>query len=87
MGSTGLRERGSALRPMPQRRFPPPWSVEDIGAAFVVKDSAGQKLCRAEHIMRIWHANRLSSCASDKNVSTSKASWSPLLSQDYHRHS
>jgi hypothetical protein len=26
------------------RRFPPPWSVEDIGAAFVVKDSGGQKL-------------------------------------------
>jgi hypothetical protein len=26
------------------RRFPPPWSVEDIGAAFVVKDSTGQKL-------------------------------------------
>ena len=26
------------------RRFPPPWTVEDIGAAFVVKDSAGQKL-------------------------------------------
>jgi hypothetical protein len=29
---------------MPPRRFPPPWTVEDIGAAFVVKDSAGQKL-------------------------------------------
>ena len=34
---------------MSQRRFPPPWSVEDIGPevqqrAFVVKDSAGQKL-------------------------------------------
>ena len=29
---------------MPARRFPPPWSVEDIGAAFVVTDSAGQKL-------------------------------------------
>ncbi len=29
---------------MPERRFPPPWSVEDLGAAFVVKDSAGQKL-------------------------------------------
>jgi hypothetical protein len=29
---------------MSQRRFPPPWTVEDIGAAFVVKDSAGQKL-------------------------------------------
>jgi hypothetical protein len=26
------------------RRFPPPWSVEDIGAAFVVKDGGGQKL-------------------------------------------
>jgi hypothetical protein len=29
---------------MTARRFPPPWSVEDIGAAFVVTDSAGQKL-------------------------------------------
>jgi hypothetical protein len=28
----------------PLRRFPPPWSIEDTGAAFVVKDSAGQKL-------------------------------------------
>jgi hypothetical protein len=26
------------------RRFPPPWSIEDIGAAFVVKDASGQKL-------------------------------------------
>jgi hypothetical protein len=26
-----------------ERRFPPPWSVEDIGAAFVVKDGGGQK--------------------------------------------
>jgi hypothetical protein len=26
------------------RRFPPPWSVEDTGAAFVVKDAGGQKL-------------------------------------------
>jgi hypothetical protein len=29
---------------MPQRRFPPPWSVEQHDACFVVKDSAGQKL-------------------------------------------
>jgi hypothetical protein len=28
----------------PSRRFPPPWSIEDNGAAFVVKDGAGQKL-------------------------------------------
>ena len=26
------------------RRFPPPWSIEDIGAAFVVIDSGGQQL-------------------------------------------
>ena len=34
---------------MPARRFPPPWSVEDIGPeiqrrAFVVKDANGQAL-------------------------------------------
>jgi hypothetical protein len=29
---------------MPERRFPPPWTVEDTGACFVVKDSSGQKL-------------------------------------------
>jgi hypothetical protein len=29
---------------MNQRLFPPPWSVEDIGAAFIVKDNARQKL-------------------------------------------
>ena len=39
---------------MTDPRFPPPWSVEDIGAAFVVKDSSGQKpgraiICQAAH--------------------------------------
>jgi hypothetical protein len=30
---------------MPARRFPPPWSVEELNdACFIVKDSAGQKL-------------------------------------------
>jgi hypothetical protein len=29
---------------MNARRFPPPWSIEDLGAAFVVKDSAKHKL-------------------------------------------
>jgi hypothetical protein len=29
---------------MTQRRFPPPWSVEDIGAAFVVRDQNGHWL-------------------------------------------
>jgi hypothetical protein len=29
---------------MTARRFPLPWSVEDNGACFIVKDGAGQKL-------------------------------------------
>jgi hypothetical protein len=29
---------------MPSRRFPAPWSVEELDACFVVKDSSGQKL-------------------------------------------
>ena len=29
---------------MPARRFPPPWSVEELDACFIVKDSAGHKL-------------------------------------------
>jgi hypothetical protein len=27
-----------------QRRFPPPWLIEELEACFIVKDSAGQKL-------------------------------------------
>jgi len=27
-----------------ERRFPPPWSLEDAGAALVAKDDCGQKL-------------------------------------------
>ena len=29
---------------MSTRRFPPPWTFEDIDAAFVVKDGSGQKV-------------------------------------------
>jgi hypothetical protein len=29
---------------MPDRHFPPPWSVEDNGACFVVRDGNGQPL-------------------------------------------
>jgi hypothetical protein len=29
---------------MPARRFPPPWTIEDIGAAFVARDNRGQSL-------------------------------------------
>jgi len=27
---------------MPTRRFPPPWSVEETAACFIVRDSGGQ---------------------------------------------
>jgi hypothetical protein len=27
-----------------ERRFPPPWSVQELEACFIVTDSAGQKL-------------------------------------------
>jgi hypothetical protein len=36
-GAADRGRRGEA-----NRHFPPPWSVEDIGACFVVKDSSGQ---------------------------------------------
>jgi hypothetical protein len=29
---------------MPSRHFPPPWTVEDNGAAFIVRDHSGQAL-------------------------------------------
>jgi hypothetical protein len=29
---------------MTDRRFPPPWSVDELKACFVGKDNAGQKL-------------------------------------------
>jgi len=29
---------------VPSRRFPPPWSVEEQQACFVVRDNSGQKL-------------------------------------------
>jgi hypothetical protein len=41
-----MRSSCAATSAETRRRFPPPWSIEDIGtgSAFVVKDSAGQKL-------------------------------------------
>jgi hypothetical protein len=29
---------------MPDRKFPPPWTIEDNGACFVVRDANGQAL-------------------------------------------
>jgi hypothetical protein len=33
---------------MGNRRFPPPWTIEELDAAFVVKDSGKQKLASDE---------------------------------------
>jgi hypothetical protein len=30
--------------PETPRRFPPPWSVEELDACYVVRDNSGQKL-------------------------------------------
>jgi hypothetical protein len=38
------RRASNETKPMAERRFPPPWSLEDTGAAFVVTDGSGQKL-------------------------------------------
>jgi hypothetical protein len=29
---------------LPQRRFPPPWSIEETDACFIVRDANGQAL-------------------------------------------
>jgi hypothetical protein len=52
----------SAKRAVPARRLPPPWTVEELDACFVVRDHSGQKLayvyfedepgCRASAILR-----------------------------------
>jgi hypothetical protein len=44
MGMGRDAKRGAIEILSAPRRFPPPWSIEDTGAAFVVKDAGGQKL-------------------------------------------
>jgi hypothetical protein len=44
LAALGLPDRIETATERVGHRFPPPWSVEDIGAAFVVKDSGGQQL-------------------------------------------
>jgi len=35
---------GLRIDTMPERRFPPPWSVEELEACFIVLDASGQRL-------------------------------------------
>jgi hypothetical protein len=39
-----VRVQQKEVIPMPSRRFPPPWSVEEQPACFVVRDHTGQAL-------------------------------------------
>jgi hypothetical protein len=39
----GLTDNFIKMGQMNTRRFPPPWSVEEMDACFVVTDSAGQQ--------------------------------------------
>src|SRR5262252_9154419 len=43
MGSRIMKRADRLIMSRP-RRFPPPWSIEELEACFVVKDSAEQKL-------------------------------------------
>ena len=36
--------RARPIAPLPARRFPPPWSIEERQACFIVKDGNGQAL-------------------------------------------
>jgi hypothetical protein len=40
----------------PDRRFPPPWSVQELDACFVVKDSGGQKLAIKDDLRSAAHS-------------------------------
>jgi hypothetical protein len=41
-GACGRKREG--IRPLTGRRFPPPWSIEQLEECFVVADSNGQNL-------------------------------------------
>jgi hypothetical protein len=40
----GTEAIGAAGKPLPARRFPAPWSVEERGESFIVHDATGQAL-------------------------------------------
>ena len=41
---SALVVESAVIRMRDHRRFPPPWSVQELDACFIVTDSAGQKL-------------------------------------------
>jgi hypothetical protein len=44
MFDSWLVDEGAVVRMLDRHRFPPPWSVEETPACFIVRDRAGQAL-------------------------------------------
>jgi hypothetical protein len=44
--------RPAYIRPMPAHRFPPPWSVEELDACYVVRDHDGQALAISDDLAK-----------------------------------
>jgi hypothetical protein len=44
MFNSWLVHEGAVVRMLDYRRFPPPWSVEETPACYIVRDRAGQAL-------------------------------------------
>ena len=64
---------------MTARRFPPPWSVEETDACFIVRDHDGRDIAKLPELLRRAPACALfdrcpSSCSSHSAISTLDAS-------------
>jgi hypothetical protein len=89
LGRYGMCALGAGVRTQsPDCRFPPPWSVEEANACFIVKDSAGQKLA---YILRGRAATAISGQPAHQEdgrriaANIGKLPMGSLLGQDYFR--
>ena len=69
---------------MPERRFPPPWCIEETPACFIVRDGAGQALAYVyyEEEPGRRSAAKLLSKDEGRRIATNIAKLPALLSQD-----
>ncbi len=64
---------------MPARRFPPPWSVEETEACFIVRDGNGQALAARRNHVRSWGRNGLLAKMAEPTLMTDRALAAPGL--------